>query len=104
MHVYSLISSAEQILAASKASIAPPPRRQVAGGSFAGVKAPVRNWRTKSVTPEASDGSEVEIEMETDRNEKKEEQAGLEAEIDTEIPVKDKNDGKKIYHSLQLVD
>lgn len=103
MHVYLFISSAEQILAASKASIAPPPCHQAAGGSFAGVKVPVRNWRTKSVTPEATDGSEEEqIKMETD-HEKKEEQAEKEAESDTEIRVMDKNDGKKFYYSLQLV-
>jgi hypothetical protein len=102
MHVYSFISSAEQILAASKASIAPPPRRQAAGGSSAGVKVPVRNRRTKSVTPEATDGSEEEIKMETDHDEKKE-QAELEVESDAEIQVMDNNDGKKFYYSLQLI-
>ncbi|RXW13526.1 hypothetical protein EST38_g12327, partial [Candolleomyces aberdarensis] len=72
---------AEQILAASKASIAPPPRHKAAGaagGSFASADVPVRSRRTKSDTPETSDDSEKEDKMEIEDDiEKNEEEAEL---------------------------
>ena len=118
------IFSAEQILAASKASTAPPPHCQAAGGSFASVDVPVCSRHTKSDTPEASNGSEeqdkMEIENNTQKNEtnegadsdagsnvvenQKKEEAELDVESEVEIQVKDsKDDGKESCYSLLLI-
>ena len=79
------------MLAASKASIAPPPCCQAAGGPSFGVKVPVQNRRTKSVTPEASDDIEDEGE-----------EPEMEPELEPEIPVADKNKGRNFHYGLQL--